>query len=359
MEIPHHVVFQSFTPWAGHVPTGFIVDSIGVRIRVSFFESPRQRGSEDRYEQEPLPAFDEEYVEWVTLLEAVAEARDCFTMMELGAGYGRWLARGAAAARRRGIPYHLIGVEAEPTHFQWMRQAFQDNDIRPWEAELVQAAVSSEDGVVWFLEGEPQKWYGQCVASKGKRQSLRSLGIPLLWRVLRRGALAARQVRAVSLATLLQPLRRVDLIDIDVQNDELEVLTAAQDLLAQKVRHVHIGTHSRRAEVGLRQLFRGILTEEPSSVSPGARARKKAATHAELTQARRYTSRTTQSWGALSVFGSHDAVPDIRENRDAQDSAVPREMNERGPASNGPTLARRRSACAASGKPGARFTRHV
>ena len=259
MEIPHHVVFRNFTPWAGDVPRGFIVDSIGVRIRVSFFESFPEQGREDRYEQEPLPAFDEEYFEWVTLLEAVTEARDCFTMIELGAGYGRWLARGAAAARRRGIPYHLVGVEAEPTHFEWMKQVFQDNEIQPCEAELVQAAVSSEDGVVWFLEGAPQTWYGQRMASKGKRQTLRSRGIPLLWRLLRRGAIAARQARAVSLATLLYPLRRVDLIDIDVQGDELDVLTAAQAPLARKVRHVHVGTHSRRAEVGLRQLFGDTL----------------------------------------------------------------------------------------------------
>ena len=48
------------------------------------------------------------------MLEAVAEARGTFVMMELGAGYGRWLARAAAAVEQIAeLSYKLIGVEAE------------------------------------------------------------------------------------------------------------------------------------------------------------------------------------------------------------------------------------------------------
>jgi hypothetical protein len=44
------------------------------------------------------PVAHEEYFEYIDLLEAVTLARGLFTMMELAAGYGRWLVRGTAAA---------------------------------------------------------------------------------------------------------------------------------------------------------------------------------------------------------------------------------------------------------------------
>jgi hypothetical protein len=49
-----------------------------------------------------LPPFDYEYFEWVDLLQAVKEAENTFTIVEVGAGYGRWSSRAALAARQLG-----------------------------------------------------------------------------------------------------------------------------------------------------------------------------------------------------------------------------------------------------------------
>ena len=49
----------------------------------------------------PTPS--EDYFEWIDLLEAVAAAEDRFTMLDLGAGFGRWGIRGALAARQCGL----------------------------------------------------------------------------------------------------------------------------------------------------------------------------------------------------------------------------------------------------------------
>lgn len=54
------------------------------------------------------------------------------------------------------MAYCLVGIEAEPTHFRWLRQHMLDNDIEFHRAELVNAAVAREDGVVWFHMGEPE-----------------------------------------------------------------------------------------------------------------------------------------------------------------------------------------------------------
>ncbi|PYX60033.1 MAG: hypothetical protein DMG76_03785 [Acidobacteria bacterium] len=128
-ERKHHKVFLDFRHWTGLVPAGFEADFLGSRYRTSFFMlwPPRLH---DRHIAPEYPPFDDEYFEWIDLLEAVAGATNRFTMLELGAGFGRWTARAAAAAQQRNLEYTLVAVEAEPTHFDWMLQNLQDNGLK-------------------------------------------------------------------------------------------------------------------------------------------------------------------------------------------------------------------------------------
>src|SRR5262249_58342963 len=125
-------------------------------------------GTVKRREYDPFPhtmslEFNEEYFEWIDVLEAVVEAEGRFTMMELGAGFGRWLVRGALAVRQYhgGMPTRLVGVEADPTHFEWMLQNFRDNGLDPAAHQLVDAAVDAHDGEVRFLVDSPYAQWGQ------------------------------------------------------------------------------------------------------------------------------------------------------------------------------------------------------
>jgi len=87
-QVRHHGIFKKFECWKGFVEDGFDVNFLGVKTRVEYTcEAPPSLGN--RFVTTTLPGFDEEYFEWVDLLEAVVEARDRFTMIELGAGYGR------------------------------------------------------------------------------------------------------------------------------------------------------------------------------------------------------------------------------------------------------------------------------
>jgi FkbM family methyltransferase len=236
---PHPEVFGGFRRWEGTVPEGFIVNFLGVLTRVTYFEDYADEARKypaDRYVKTEYPAFEEEYFEWVDLLEAVVAAEDHFTMLELGAGFGRWTVNAAAALKHLGRSAStLILVEAEPTHFRWISQHLLDNGIDPATFRLVQAAVAGTDGRVGFYVGEthfggPASWYGQRIGG-------------------------SHAVDAVSLNTLLQPLQTVDLIDLDVQGAELEVLEAGAQAVDEKVKRVHIGTHSTQIEEGLRSLF--------------------------------------------------------------------------------------------------------
>jgi len=188
------------------------------------------------------PEFNEEYFEWVDVLETAIEATQSFTVIELGAGYGRWLVRAALAARRyhgNHLPIKLIGVEAEPTHFQWLKEHLRDNGIDPEAHELIEAAVDEQDGEVFFHIGKPDEWYGQAIAQNTDTASA-----------------SVQRVKAVSLSRILSPLDLVDLIDLDVQGAEFVVLRGAIAALNEKVKRVHIGTHGHDIERQLRQLFR-------------------------------------------------------------------------------------------------------
>ena len=67
-----------------------------------------------------------------------------------------------------------------------------------------------------------------------------------------------REVKAVSLGTLLRLLETVDLIDLDIQGAELAALESASEALDSRVRRVRVETHNRKVEAGIRLLFQGL-----------------------------------------------------------------------------------------------------
>lgn len=264
----YHPVFHRFDRWSGEIGSGWQVNFLGVRTRAEFTaQSAGALPAESCRVTTEYPPFDEEYFEWVDILEAVLAAERTFTMIELGAGWGRWLMNAAAAARQRGgLRTRLIGVEAEPTHFRWMQQHFRDNGVEAGSLTLIEAAVAAEDGVVRFHIGDPSSWYGQAIdpnqpAPRSARLLLGRLR-SLVRRRRPRETRAIVDVRAISLSAILDHVEHVDLIDLDVQGVEAEVLESAPQKLSEKVARVHIGTHSRENESRLRTLFEQLGWEK-------------------------------------------------------------------------------------------------
>lgn len=182
-----------------------------------------------------LPA-DNERPEWEALLAAVRDATGTFTMMELGAGYGRWTLRAHDLAAAAGLTPELIAVEADPGHFHELQATVNGR------ATLINAAVARRSGRTLFCAGGTG--YGQAIP-RGKKTMRR-------WR---QAGGQIRLTRATSLNQLLRPLEHVDLIDLDVQGAEAEILTNA-DL--RSVRRIHVGTHSPAIEQQLRDLFAAL-----------------------------------------------------------------------------------------------------
>jgi FkbM family methyltransferase len=262
----HHAAVLALPRVPTWCPADTIVDFLGAKTRWSYIagmvkDSPT-RSAETVTPDYPL--FDNEYFEWIDVLETVEAATDSYVMIELGAGYGRWSVRAAlAAAHRPSCTFHCVAVEAEPAHFRWMLDHFRDNGVNPEEHDVIWAAVGARPGVVPFRIGNPDGWYGQAIASKTRnplptarmRRRLKARSVLGRPPITATSAESPLWVPCVTLAELLAPYPEVDLIDLDVQGSEFDVLEPAIELLTERVRRVHIGTHSAQIEEALRELF--------------------------------------------------------------------------------------------------------
>jgi FkbM family methyltransferase len=161
------------------------------------------------------------------------------------------------------MPYKFVAVEAEPTHFGWIKQHFRDNGIDPEKQDLINKALTVDNKIENFWVGNPSGWYGQAIQQKKKggvfadfqertKLLLRRAGIVPQTRIETPQVIS---VPGTSLDTILKNYNYVDLIDIDVQGSELSILQHSIHQVNKKVKRIHIGTHSPEIEQGLRILF--------------------------------------------------------------------------------------------------------
>jgi hypothetical protein len=170
---------------------------------------------------------DSTFFEYWSVLTAVQQARHQFVMAELGAGWGRWAAIGAVAARSMRIPFQLILLEASPIHYQFMLNTMSLNSIAEHEFMAVLGAATKEDSTVSFLRSDPDMHYGASVL--GPQQA--------------EGA-GKSNVLGYSLKTLFAPYWFVDFVHFDIQYSELEVFVSSASVLLQRVKRIYVECHS-------------------------------------------------------------------------------------------------------------------
>jgi FkbM family methyltransferase len=267
LELEHHPVFSHFQPFQGMVAAHYGADFLGTKIRHEFVAELYTRPETSLW-QMGYPPVNEDYLEWIDLLESVVEARDLYTMVELGAGFGRWVVRAAFAVKQYNnrLPCRLVAVEAEPVTFRWMALHFEDNGVDASDHRLIHAASSDKSGEAPFYIGGPRggawdlppnEWYGQCLAKdydvKGEyRADGQYQGFPVRlhdsgWRSI--------NIPAVTLKELMAGIELVDFLDMDIEGAELPVISSSIFEMNTKVKRVHIGTHSQEIEAALRAIF--------------------------------------------------------------------------------------------------------
>jgi FkbM family methyltransferase len=242
--VTHHPVFSIFDRPGKRSDETFFLDFLGVKHRKRFLEEAL---IDSLVRWSPRKSPSEEYFEWIALLVAVEAAPARFTIVEVGAGWGRWMLRGAAAAKLRNKSYHLVGVEPDPDHFNWMAIAMDDNDIPPGNRTLIHGVVAGTQESVWFQSGTPSEWYGQAIIEAGQAHHLIESGAA--------ESTPVRQMRPISLDSTFAELESVDLLDLDIQGAEADAIEQSIDSIERKVKAVYVSTHSEEVERRLRALF--------------------------------------------------------------------------------------------------------
>ena len=277
--------FDSLLPWSGYVPQGYQVDFLGTLTDVKFqpLSGLDRASAGGTYITTSLPTLGDDgngegWFEAVSWIVAAREARQHFVMISLGAHYGAQLVGACRMVQRvNPLPCTLVAVEAEPENFAWISEHMRDNGIDPDAHWLVPMAISDSNEPVLFPVGAPgvgsnncfgtntrnsRKIYADLIIRDGDpNMALRSLLVEKttgFTQPVHPGLPQMTEVKAVSAVTLADILRTFDLVDFleaDIQQSEIVVFPPFIDILRDKVRRIHIGTHSTEVHTSLQHLF--------------------------------------------------------------------------------------------------------
>lgn len=276
--------FDGIDPWHGKVENGIVMNFLGVKRSVGYFIGEERKplafaenGPYDFTCECPEITDGEVYFEWLDVFEAVRAARDSFTMVELGAGYAARTVNADAALRKfNSLPARFVVVEADETHFGWAKDHFLRNGIAPDAHWFLNTLVSGSTTPQMFVSAAGR--YCNTIPGAGAIETIHKLlsdaGIlnQAMMDLMTTGRIEAQfdlhdnhynaSVCAafrssLDLNTILQPLGFVDYLDVDIQFAEREVIPASVWQLNDKVRRLHIGTHSQEIHEELEELLLG------------------------------------------------------------------------------------------------------
>jgi hypothetical protein len=271
-------LLSSITPWSGEVPNGYVVDFLGILRDAKFlWNHVGPCGGQHESTRPPTVAtHGEAWFEVADWLISAHEARRQYVAISLGASFGYQLVGAWKALRAiNPLPSRLVAVEPVPQNCDWIRSHMATNGINPDDHWIIQAALGHDNEPILFPVGAPGTGLQNChmVNATESRQSyadaLRSQGHServleniLLYNstgVLRElghgysGEL--KLISALTLRDVLSPFDRIDLLEVDIQQSEVDVIPPYMELVNRRVRRVHIGTHGRQAHDLLRALF--------------------------------------------------------------------------------------------------------
>ena len=284
--LKHLEVFHSITPWRGKIPSGSVVDFLGIVTPKEFLEpwGAAPHFIDGNELQTGLPSIgagnlgEDFWFESLNWLSAARDARGHFVMMTLGALHG-YQAVGSCRALQliNPMPYKLVAVEPIPENMQRVRRLMSGNGIDPDEQWLVEAAVGATNEPAFFPVGGPGTGAQNCISTDNLEARASYLDQFIgegsveeaLRNLLLRKSTGLRKellpdldisgeiklVSCVTLGDLVAPFDRVDYIEADMQESEIRAFPPFIDLLRRRVKRIHIATHGRRVHEDLHRLF--------------------------------------------------------------------------------------------------------
>jgi FkbM family methyltransferase len=285
-------LLEAITPWSGEVAPGYVVDFLGILTDGEFLwnQAGPCGGRHVETERPTIASHGEGWFEAADWLASAHEARGRYVAVSLGAAFGHQLVGAWKAVQALNpLPTLLVAVEPVPENCARVRRHMATNGIDPDEHWIIQAAVARDNEPILFPVGGP----GAGSNSGAEINTARFRRI--IGDVLRRDGAAERVldnmllhnstgivhdlgaglsgeikfVSAVTLADVLAPIDRVDLLEVDIQSSEAEIFPSMMTLVSRKVRRVHIGTHGSDVHRMLRALFAGAGWEIVFDYWPG------------------------------------------------------------------------------------------
>lgn len=214
---------------------GSIVNFLGVSTDLHYVS-----WAQESVESLPVPGnFHATEAEWTAALRAVELAKDHFTVVELGAGWGCWIVNTAVAAKRRGMSVAAIGVEGDQKHIGFMKRHCVANGLSEAEFAADEAVAGTSGGAAFPVYDDAGNAYGQ---EPRFFETERELDAFLS------DNQNYRKVPAKTLGNIFADLQRVDLLHIDIQGGEEEIIRKSVDEINAKVAYIVVGTHGRDLE---------------------------------------------------------------------------------------------------------------
>ncbi len=257
-------IFNRFNFKEGHLDSDIIHTRCGsVQLKKYDVELNREINFTDKkcfdfYCKKEISTNNDAVFEWLDICESIECATDNYTFVELGAGYARWsVIAYYIASILRPLFTKLVIVEAEPTHFGWVIDNLEMNNINVENHEIYQGAIDDTEKIVQFEIGDPSKCYGQSIVNDNL--------VNMLYRKIRcwrqkkfktgQYNLDVLNVKTYTLNSILSDIDYVDMIHMDIQGKEFDVLKSSADIINKKVKRLHIGTHSVKIEENIRELM--------------------------------------------------------------------------------------------------------
>ena len=218
---------------------GLLTNYLGVLIDPKYLPAILQ-GRAGTVEGIPIPAnWHADIAEWAAALRAVELAQGSFTMIELGCGWGCWMNNTGVAARRLGLEVFLIGIEGDPGHICFAKDALMQNGFSRSQYALHHGIAAAAGGTALFPRQDQAGIAWGLAPVFGASEAERDRAI---------NAGSHDVLTMIPLADLATARSHIDLLHIDIQGGEADLVAGSLSFINQKVGYLVIGTHSRQIE---------------------------------------------------------------------------------------------------------------
>ncbi len=249
---------------------GFITDFLGIHTDLPFLD--QQARASGLVEDLPVAGgFHCSAAEWIAALRGVELAGDDFVAVELGAGWGAWMAALCRASQIKGAKRtRAIGCEADELHCQMLHEHLQTNGFSRQDYQLFSGAVGPVRGIALFpvSEDSSNDWGLRpifCNSEEEADQFVRNPQNLADYRGFKFRSYA--RVPCFTLSDIIAGADHVDVMHSDIQGGEFDLIEQNLEQLRSQVGYLAIGTHSRVIEGALISLLSAsgwkLEVEEP------------------------------------------------------------------------------------------------